>query len=438
MKKKIIFLIYGVISAVVVNGQTEKLKFSEYDLPNGLHVILHQNHTTPNVLVSVMYHVGAKNENPDRTGFAHLFEHLMFEGSENIGRGEYFGIIQAAGGEVNANTTQDRTYYYENVPSNQLELALWMESERLLHAKIDSIGVTTQKGVVIEERKQSYDSRPYGTFLEELGKRAFQRHPYRWQTIGDPEHIVNATFEDIANFYKTYYVPDNAVLVLAGDFEEQQAKDWIKKYFENIPRGTLPKYRPNIVEPPQTVEIRDTVYDNIQLPALFMAYHAPAQGTRESYVMNILSRILFGGQSSRLKTGIDDKGISAQTALIYIEAEDPGLVVALGIANAGKDSKEVEDAINAEIHKITTEPVSPEELQMALAAKEFEAASNLQSLSGVAYELANNYTYFKDTDRINKKLSFYEGISREELQEVANKYFQPGSRVILYYLPAKN
>lgn len=438
MKKKIIFLIYGLIFAVAVNGQTEKLKFSEYDLPNGLHVILHQNHTTPNVLVSVMYHVGAKNENPDKTGFAHLFEHLMFEGSENIGRGEYFGIIQAAGGEVNANTTQDRTYYYENVPSNQLELALWMESERLLHAKIDSIGVTTQKGVVIEERKQSYDNRPYGTFLEELGKRAFQRHPYRWQTIGDPEHIVDATFEDIANFYKTYYVPDNAVLVLAGDFEEQQAKDWIKKYFEDIPRGTLPKYRPNIVEPPQTAEIRDTVYDNIQLPALFMAYHAPAQGTRESYVMNILSHILFGGQSSRLKTNIDDKGISAQTALIYIEAEDPGLVVALGIANAGKDSKEVEDAINAEIHRITAEPVSTEELQMALAAKEFEAASNLQSLSGVAYELANNYTYFKDTDRINKKLSFYEGISREELLEVANKYFQPGSRVILYYLPAKN
>jgi predicted Zn-dependent peptidase len=438
MKKKLIFLVFMAISATAVNGQTEKLKFSEYDLPNGLHVILHSNHTTPNVLVSVMYHVGAKNENPEKTGFAHLFEHLMFEGSENIGRGEYFGIIQAAGGQLNANTTQDRTYYYENVPSNQLELALWMEAERLLHAKIDSIGVATQKGVVIEERKQTYDNRPYGTFREELGKRAFKFHPYQWQTIGNPEHIVNATFDDVATFYKTYYVPNNAVLVLAGDFEEQQAKEWIKKYFGDIPRGTLPMYRPTIIEPQQTEEIRDTIYDNIQLPAVFMAYHAPAQGTRESYVVNILARILFGGASSRLKTNIDDKGISAQTALIYNEVEDPGLVLTVGIANVGKDSKEVEDAISAEIQKITTELVSPEEFQMAIAAKEFETASNLQSLAGIAYELANDYTYFKDTDRINKQLSYYEDITREELLEVAKKYFQPHSRVVLYYLPKEN
>jgi predicted Zn-dependent peptidase len=437
MKKKFILLVLLAI-AWSVKGQTEKLKFSEYDLPNGLHVILHQNHTTPNVFVSVLYHVGAKNENPERTGFAHLFEHLMFEGSENIGRGEYFSIIQFAGGSVNANTTQDRTYYFENMPSNELELALWMEAERMLHAKIDSIGVTTQKGVVIEERKQTYDNRPYGTFLEEIGKRAFKAHPYRWQTIGSPEHIMNATFDDIADFYKTYYVPNNAVLVVAGDFEEKQAKEWINKYFGDIPKGTLPMYRPDIVEPQQVVEVRDTVYDNIQLPAVFMAYHAPALGTREYYVLDVLTQILFGGQSSRLKTNIDDKGISAQTALFYNATEDPGLIYVLGIANMGKDSKEVEDAISAEIQKITTELVSPEEFQMAMAAKEFAAASSLRTLSGVVGQLAHNYAYFKDADRVNKELSFYEGITREELLDVAKKYFQSNSRVVLYYLPKTN
>ena len=436
MKKQLILLALSLTTVFAVNGQTEKLKFSEYDLPNGLHVILYENHKVPNVLVSLMYHVGSKNESPDKTGFAHLFEHLLFEGSENIGRGEYFKFVQAAGGSLNANTSQDRTYYFENMPSNELELALWMEAERMLHAKIDSIGIATQKGVVIEERKQTYDNQPYGTFVEELGKRAYKVHPYQWQPIGDPEHIINATDEDVTNFYKTYYVPNNAVLVIAGDFDVQQTKEWVEKYFGDIPRGTLPIYRPNIVEPVKTTEVRDTVYDNIQLPAVFMAYPAPAMGTKEAYAMNILSQILYGGKSSRLKTNLDDKGISVQTALFNRESEDQGLVYVLGIANMGKDAKEVEDAINIEMEKIYSELVSPEEFQMAIAAKEFEVANGLQSLSSVAESLASNYTYFKDASRINNELDFYSEITREDLLDVAKKYFQQSSRVTLYYLPA--
>jgi len=420
------------LSMVAVNGQ---IKFTEYDLANGLHVILHHNDATPNVTVSLMYHVGAKNEDPDRTGFAHLFEHLMFEGSENIGRGDYFGIVQAAGGSLNANTTQDRTYYFENMPSNELELALWMEAERMFHAKIDTIGVTTQKGVVIEERKQSYDNQPYGTFLEEIGKRAYTIHPYRWQTIGDPEHILNSTFEDVYNFYKTYYVPNNCVLVIAGDFNEKQTKEWIEKYFGSIPRGTLPFYRPNIVEPPITKIVRDTVYDNIQLPAVFMAYHAPAFGTQESYAMDILTQILSGGKSSRLKANIEDTGLAAQTALFYYASEDPGLVYVIGFANIGKDTKEVEDAIVAEINKLTTELVSEEDFQMALAAKEYEAASSLRSLSGIADNLATYYTYTKDADRVNQELQYYSRVTREDVMAVAKKYLQSNARVVVYYLP---
>ena len=436
MKKQLVLFVLSLTTVFAVNGQTEKLKFTEYDLPNGLHVILYENHKTPNVMVSLMYHVGSKNESPDKTGFAHLFEHLLFEGSENIERGEYFKLVQAAGGSLNANTSQDRTYYFENMPSNELELALWMEAERMFHAKIDSIGIATQKGVVIEERKQTYDNQPYGTFVEELGKRAYKEHPYQWQPIGDPEHIRNSTDEDVTNFYKTYYVPNNAVLVIAGDFEVKQTKEWIEKYFGSIPKGTRPMYRPNIVEPVKTTEVRDTVYDNIQLPAVFMAYPAPAMGTKEAYAMNILSQILYGGKSSRLKTNLDDKGLSVQTALFNRESEDQGLIYVLGIANMGKDTKDVEDAINIEMQKISNELVSPEEFQMAIAAKEFEVANRLQSLSGVAESLASNYTYFKDASRINNELDFYSEITREYLLDVAKKYFQQSSRVTLYYLPA--
>lgn len=435
MKNQFIVWMLFFAGILTANGQTEKIKFVEYDLPNGLHVILHHDDRTPNVMVSLMYHVGAKNEDPSRTGFAHFFEHLMFEGSENIGRSEYFKMIQAAGGSLNANTSQDRTFYFENMPSNQLELALWMESERMLHAKIDTIGVNTQKGVVIEERKQSYDNRPYGTFTEELGKRAFTKHPYRWQTIGDPEHIRAATFDDIKNFYDTYYVPNNCVLVIAGDYNEKETREWINKYFGSIPQGTLPMYRPDIVEPSHTTEVRDVVYDNIQLPAVFMAYHSPAMGTKEAYAMDILTQILYGGAASRLKTNLDDKGLTLQSAAINYESEDPGLLYVFAIPNMGNSIDDVDAALTTEVERMSKELVSEEEFQMAMAAKEFEVAARLQSLSGVAEALANNYTYFKDAGRVNKELENYEAVTREDVLNVAKKYLQTNSRVVLHYLP---
>jgi len=435
MKNQLILFAVFFASILTVNGQTEKIKFVEYDLPNGLHVILHHDDRTPNVMVSLMYHVGAKNEDPARTGFAHFFEHLMFEGSENIGRGEYFKMIMAAGGSLNANTSQDRTYYYENMPSNQLELALWMESDRMFHAKIDTIGVNTQKGVVIEERKQAYDNRPYGTFTEELGKRAFTKHPYQWQTIGYPDHIRAATFDDIKNFYDTYYVPNNCVLIIAGDYEEKQTREWINKYFGSIPKGTLPIYRPSIVEPPQTTEIRDVVYDNIQLPAIFMAYHTPAMGTKEAYAMDVLTQILSGGASSRLKTNLDDKGLTVESAAFTFGTENPGLLYVLAIPNMGNSLDEIETILTAEIERMSKEMVSEEEFQMAMAAKEFAVAARLQSLAGKSEELANNYTYFKDAGLVNKELENYEAVTREDVQNVAKKYLQTNSRVVLHYLP---
>ena len=435
MKKRLILLSLAFLFGFAANGQTQQVKYTEYDLENGLHVILHQDHSSPNVMTAIMYHVGAKNESSDKTGFAHFFEHLMFEGSEHINRGEYMKMIQANGGTLNANTSQDRTYYFEMLPTNQLELALWMESERMLHAKIDTIGVNTQKGVVIEERKQTYDSRPYGTWMEKLGEFAFTAHPYRWQTIGYPEHIRNATFDDINNFYKTYYVPNNAVLVVVGDFEESQAKEWIQKYFGDIPKGTREMFRPSVVEPLEKTEIREVVYDKVQMPALFMGYHSPAMGTKDAYALEILCSILQGGKSSRFKTNITDKGLALETVVFPLIQEHPGLTYVIGIANAGGLIEEVEEAINTEIDKVINELVTEDEFQMAMAAKEFEVANGLTSIPNKAEIFASSYTYFKDASRINKLLDSYSNITREDLRNVAKKYLNGNNRVVLYYLP---
>ena len=435
MKKTFTLLLLLVIALYSASGQQGNIKFTEYELPNGLHVILHQDHATPNVIVSLMYHVGSKNEDPERTGFAHLFEHLMFEGSEYIERGEYFKLVQASGGTLNANTSFDRTYYFEMMPANQLELALWMESERMLHGKVDSIGVATQKGVVIEERKQSMDNSPYGTWIEELNKRLFRIHPYRWHIIGSPEHIQNSSFDDVFTFYKTYYVPNNCVLVIAGDFEEATVKGWVQQYFGDIPRGVHPIYRPDVVEPLLQAEVRDVVYDKIQLPAIFMAYPSPAMGTQDAYAMELLTDILSNGKSARLKTNITDKGIAMQAVAAGIEFEHPGALYVIAITNAGKTVEELEEALDIEMERVSNELVSEDEFQMVKAAKEFEVASGLTSLFSIAEQFANNHTYYKDAGRINTQLQNYSNITREDLQKVAQKYLNKNHRVVLHYLP---
>jgi len=435
MKKTVILFLLILFAGVLAMGQQGNIKFTEYELPNGLHVILHQDNATPNVIVSLMYHVGSKNEDPERTGFAHLFEHLMFEGSKYIDRGEYMKIVQASGGELNANTWFDRTFYFEMMPSNQLELALWMEAERMLHGKVDTIGVNTQKGVVIEERNQTMDNRPYGTFIEELGKRLFTVHPYRWHVIGSPEHIRNSSFEDVYNFYKTYYVPNNCVLVIAGDFEEAKANEWVQKYFGDIPKGTNPINRPTIVEPPLQGEVRDVIYDKIQLPGVFMAYRKPAMGTKESYVMDLLCAVLSGGKSARLKSNITDKGITVEATAINIDFEHPGPLYVIAIANVDKTAEAVEEALNNEFEKLRNELVSEDEFQMVKAAKEYEVASGMTSLFTIAEQLSNFHTFYKDAGMINKQLENYSSITREDLKNAAVKYFNKDNRVVLYYLP---
>ncbi len=420
-------------------GQMNKIDFVEYDLDNGLHVILHQDASTPIVAVSVMYHVGSKNEKPDKTGFAHFFEHLLFEGSENIGRGEYDKYIEKAGGTLNANTSNDRTYYFEIMPSNQLELGLWLESERMLHAKVEDIGIETQREVVKEERRLRIDNQPYGTILQETMKRLFKVHPYKWPVIGSMEHLNAAVEADYKNFYADFYVPNNAVLSIAGDIDIDQTKEWIDKYYASIPRGKGEIYRPNVVEPEMTGEIRDTIYDNIQLPAIIQAYRIPAQGTPEFYAVDMLSTLLSRGGSSRFQKAIvEDQQKALQVGSFPLALEDYSVSLAFAFCNMGIDPSDVEASIDAEVMKVQKELISDEEFQKLRNQIENDFVSSNSRVAGIAESLADYHMYFGDANLINTEIDRYLAVTKEDIRNAAIKYMQPDKRVVLYYLPKVN
>lgn len=435
MKRKLIIILM-MLSTLILFADTKEIEFVEYDLDNGLHVILHQDNSTPIVAVSVMFHVGSKNEDPERTGFAHFFEHLMFEGSDNIPRGEYFKMVQSNGGTLNANTSFDRTFYYEVLPSNQLKLGLWLESERMLHLKIDSIGVETQRKVVKEERSQRYDNQPYGSVIEELFKRAYKVYPYRWTPIGSVQYIDKAKLDEFLNFYNIYYVPQNATLSIAGDIDIDQAKEWIDLYFSGIPKGKKEINRPTVEEPPMTEAIRDTVYDNIQLPAVIQSYRIPAQGTDDYYAINMLTTLLSGGQSSRIyKALVDEKQLALQAASIPLALEGEGQFITFGLSNAGVDPKDVEAAMDLEINKVKNELISDKEFEKLRNQIESNFVQSNSTDIGIAESLANYYVYFGDTDLINTELDKYMAVTKDDIKRVANKYLNPDQRVVLYYLP---
>jgi predicted Zn-dependent peptidase len=418
-------------------SQAQKVAFTEYDLKNGLHVVLHQDNSAPVVCVSVMYHVGSKDEQTERTGFAHFFEHLLFEGSENIKRGEFMKIVSSNGGQNNANTTQDRTFYYEVFPSNQLETGLWLESERMLHPVINEIGVKTQNEVVKEEKRMRVDNQPYGNFLAEVMKRLFTKHPYTWVPIGSMEHLDAATLEEFIAFFKKFYVPNNAVLVITGDIQVEKTKKLVDQYFAEIPAGA-PVVKTIAKEDPITQEIIDTAYDaNIQIPAIMSAYRTPGLTSKEVAALELASRVLSGGQSSRMyKKMVDDKKNTLQVGCFNYALEDYGAYISYALPNGNIALDTLLKDMDDEISFMQKELISETDFTKIRNQYENEYIGKNDKMLGIAENLADGYTFFnKNTNHVNQELEEVRKVTREDIQQVVKKYLNKNQRVVVYYLP---
>lgn len=436
MIKKISAILIAVVFSFYAKAQ--EVDFTEYDLDNGLHVILHQDNTAPVVTVGVMYHVGAKDEEEGRTGFAHFFEHLLFEGTENIARGEWFNIVAANGGSNNANTTQDRTYYYETFPSNNLELGLWMESERMLHPVINQIGVDTQNEVVKEEKRSRIDNAPYGKIIYNTGitPYMFEKHPYKNSVIGTMEDLDAAELEEFKAFFDKYYGPNNATLVVAGDIDKSEAKKLIEDYFGPVPKGNEVKH-PQVKEEPIKEEIVATEYDsNIQIPAKLFVYRTPSMKDRDAYVLDMISSLLTDGKSSRMyKKMVDEKKQALQVLAFPRSQEDYGVYIMGALAMGDTPLKEIASSMDEEIDKLQNELISEQEYQKLQNKFENRFVNSNSNVQGIAASLATYNMLYGDTDLINKEIDIYQSITREEIKEVANKYLNENQRLNLDYLP---
>jgi predicted Zn-dependent peptidase len=436
MKKSLLSL--ALLIFVGYTSTAQKVEFVEFDLDNGLHVILHQDNNAPVVATTVMYNVGGKDRELNRTGFAHFFEHLLFEGSENIGRGEFMKIIPANGGTFNASTSQDRTDYYEVFPSNKLELSLWLESERMLHPVIDQVGVDTQNEVVKEEKRLRYDA-PYGRFLETVGSNLFEVHPYKDPNIGYAEDLDAATLEQFNAYFDKYYGPNNAVLVIAGDIDIEKTKGMVKEYFGAV------KSKPEVVrdfpkETPITETKKVKAYDaNIQVPAIIAAYRLPGQASRDAYVLDMISSYLSGGKSSVLyKKMVDDQKQAIQVQAFNLGQVDYNIFALLALPIGDVTLSTLLEEMDEEIAKMQTELITERDYQKLLNQFENRFVSSNSSVSGIASSLATYYLLYEDVNLINSQLELYRSITREEIRDVAAKYLSPNQRVEIEYLPKKD
>ena len=436
MKKN--FLLVILITLVSYSLNAQKIDFTEYDLENGLHVILHQENAAPVVTVSVMYQIGAKDEVEGRTGFAHFFEHLLFEGTKNIERGKWFDIVSANGGSNNANTSQDRTYYYETFPSNKLEIGLWMESERMLHPIIEQIGVDTQNEVVKEEKRQRIDNAPYGKIIYRTGidNHLFKVHPYGRSVIGSMEDLNAAQLDEFIDFNNQYYNPNNAVLVVAGDINIEETKELIEKYFGPIPNNAEPNEREEIVEPPITETIYVTEYDpNIQIPAFVFSYITPKSTDKDAYVLDYISTILTGGNSSRMyKRMVEDEKVALQVLAFGQAVQDYGTYTMGALIKGEPNWDQLRDTMDDEIKSLQTELISDKEFQKLQNTFETAFVESNSSVEGIASSLATYNMLQGNTDRINQQLDIYRSITKEDIKRVANDYLNPEQRLELKYL----
>jgi predicted Zn-dependent peptidase len=448
----LLFLVAGTAGAQTANpGKSPevRIEYTQETLPNGLTVVYHVDHSTPVAAVLLWYNVGSKMEQPGRTGFAHLFEHMMFQGSKNVGKGEHFSLLEAAGGrggsDINGTTNWDRTNYFEQLPSNQLELALWLEADRMgtLLDAMDQAKLDNQREVVKNERRQSYDNQPYGTWIEKLEAQLFpDGHPYHHSVIGSMKDLSDASMADVQNFFKTYYAPNNAVLVVAGDIDVPAAKALVRKHFGPIPRG--PKVPPlaNMSVPANIGrEQRLVVVDSqAPAPAVYVGYRVPAAKDRRGPVVTLLGDIIGTGRSSRLYDALvrrQQAAVSAN-AVNFALADGGDMLVFIATGKPGSNADSLEKALLAELAGASS--FTQAELDRARAYERFQFVNGLQTTGGFggrADRLAEGWTYFRDPGHVNKVLGNFDRVTLNDLNALARERLVNTNRAILVFIPAK-
>ena len=417
------------------------LAIEDYRLSNGLRVVLNEDHSAPLVAVNLWYHVGSKNERVGRTGFAHLFEHMLFSGSEHVGNNEHFRHVQSVGGVLNGTTFFDRTNYFETLPSNYLALGLWLESDRmgfflpaLTQEKLD-----IQREVVKEERRQRYDNVPYGTAFERLLHLAFDpAYPYHWPTIGSMEDLQAASLDDIREFFSTWYRPDNATLTLVGDFVPAEARRLVEQYFGDIPSGgTFPQFRAERTLPGH--EVRETFPSQVQLPRIYRLYHLPKMGEHDWVAADLLTTILASDKASRLdRVLVHEKQIAQDVATYVLPTESTGMLLLQATAREGVAIDEIESAVDEEVSKLAVGGITEDELTRARNRAEIEFAHQLETFDSRADLLGMFSTYFGDPSMIHRWLDPYRTATAEDLAHVARKYLIPENRVTSLFIPDRS
>lgn len=442
MLKKSFFLGLILIQVIIMSkvalseADFNPIKFTKDTLENGLTVIYHIDKSAPIVSTIVHYKVGSKDENPQRTGFAHFFEHLMFEATDSIPRSEIDKIIQIAGGNLNAHTSFDETVYKINVPSNQLPLALWIEAQRMRKLIVDTIGVETQRGVIKEERKQSNENRPYGNALEKICEILFKGGSYSWTPIGSAQHIDEAKINEFRDFYDNFYQPNNATLVISGDFDIPTAKKYVQQYFGIYKRSNnilKENFILNTLDGEHKEEIKD---DKAQLPGVFIAYRSTSLKDDDYYATKLMGDILAAGESSRLYKRLVDKEQSAIVAEFEnLNLQNSGLILLIGIASPGNDIETVEEQMLDEIKKLINKGVTKEELEKAKNITEAQFVNSKKNVYEKAVDLARYESYYGDASIINTELTKFQKVTTEDIVKVAKKYLDTKNRVILTYIP---
>jgi zinc protease len=413
-----------------------KLQYQMTTLPNGLRVILSEDHSTPIVHVSVWYHVGSKNERPGRTGFAHFFEHMMFKGSKNVEPEAHTSIIASVGGRSNAYTTEDETVFWQTVPAQYLPLALWMEADRLATLRIDEAAFRREREVVKEERRMRVENQPYGRLSEIIYDHAFTTHPYKHPTIGSMADLEAASVADVREFHSTYYVPENATVTVVGDFDSAQALEMVTRYFARVPKASRPVPRDIPKEPPQTKERRAVVEESWPLPAVVVAYHVTYDGHPDAYPLHITSKILSDGQSARIPRELVYNKRIALTAFGRGNiTADPNLFYAVAIVQPGQTAKAAEEALIAEFERLKREPVSEAELQQSKNQWARDYVLSRESNQDKALHLAHAAVIHNDIQTADGEFDIFMNVTTADVQRVAKTYFNETNRVVLHVMP---